>query len=50
MRHRHGEEEPWPRGANTRKSKQQVIAIKLDLKFEGFEYQKWGGKQRAQTP
>ena len=30
-----------------KKAKQQVIAIKLDLKFEGFEYQKWGGQQRA---
>jgi hypothetical protein len=30
-----------------KKAKQKVIAIKLDLKFDGFEYQKWGAKQRA---
>jgi hypothetical protein len=30
-----------------KKASQAVIAIRLDLKTDGFEYEKWGGKQRA---
>jgi hypothetical protein len=30
-----------------KKTRQVVIAIRLDLKFESFKYQKWGGQQRA---
>ena len=32
-----------------RKPHQAVSAVRLALEFDGFNYRKWGGEQRAQV-